>query len=289
MPFTDCPKCLARVRYPETPPGTNIRCTKCGQTFPAPAPPSAPTPAAIGAALPAASATAAPRVATSGVAHDEPFELKRPGRIFSAADEAMLRELGSGSGLLDLTSEALQTGEWQPHASGDDLAGGGGRDLSDRQFQIVGTALTMANKLTEVYKGELARARRLSLGIWSACALVLVGGLFAFGWGMVEFNAAKLEQTRSTSSAQSADQLKLQVGDLRAQVGDLKSQAAELKTQLGEVKGRYEEEKAHAGALGSELQAAKARNTELQNQVEAARAATTMPAGAAAGPAVARP
>lgn len=289
MPYTDCPKCLVRVRYPETPPGANIQCTKCGQTFPAPA--QTPAPVAIGASVPAAADTASSRAGTSRVTPDDPFGFERPGRIFSAADEAMLRELGSGSGLLDLTSEALQAGsmEWQQRANGDELAGGGIRDLSDRQFQIVGTALTMANKLTEVYKGELARARRLSVGVLSACALILVAGLFAFGWGMMEFNAAKLEQSRWSSSALSADQLKQQVGDLRTQVGDLKGQATELKTQLGEVKGRYEEEKARASALSTELQTAKTRSAELQSQVEAAHAAATMPGGTAAGAAIARP
>jgi len=84
-------------------------------------------------------------------------------RILSAADEAMLREFGSGSGLLELTREAFDVQASERARSHPLAAAPSPDEMSDRQFQIVGTALTMANRLVTVYKGELARTRRISL------------------------------------------------------------------------------------------------------------------------------
>lgn len=283
MPYTDCPNCFARVRVPDAAADATVHCPKCGHAFPAPAPTAPVTAASV-----ASAASASPRLGPS----DDPYaQLERTARILSAADEAMLRELGSGSGLLEMTGEALQSGSVEfpqrghsggggtagPGAIADELAGV--RDLSDRQFQIVGTALTMANKLTEVYKGELARTRRMALLVWSAGAVLLIAAVISFGWGMSQHSAATLEQSKSAASTQTADLLKSQVSDLRAEAANLNSQITDLKSQTTDLKSRYEEQKSHSAALATDLQGAEAKITQLQSQLDSARAAAaTMPA-----------
>jgi hypothetical protein len=101
-------------------------------------------------------------------------------KILSAADEALLRDLGSGSGLLELTREAYSTGDVHNRnvatvpAPGALPAGADGvgpvSESGDRQFQIVGTALALANKLVQAHKAEVKRARFNSLLAWSADA-----------------------------------------------------------------------------------------------------------------------
>jgi len=285
MAYVDCPKCYARVRVPDSSAEATVRCPKCSHVFA----PTVPSPAAAGAA-------------GGGSARDElrtdPFNyghMDRPARILSAADEAMLREFGSGSGLLEMTSEAMQSGPIElPHRnSADELAGV--RDLSDRQFQIVGTALTMANKLTEVYKAELARARRMSMVVWSASALILIAAVVAFGWGMGQASTASLERSNVTNSTEKAanfktlyDKEEARGTALAAELQTVRAEARKAQGDLAAARELASQSQTTIQSLNAELQNAKTKVTQLQGQLDVARAAATMPAGSH-GEAIVRP
>ena len=177
MEFIDCPKCLRRLRAPEVGGRSILRCPSCKHVFQAGQAGGGDGSDAAGAgARPAAEAANAARrdaVAAEAPAPDavgapagaaEPRPEDFTGQVMlTPEDEALLREFGSGSGLLELTREAYEmsvTGKpagrtnssrlppeaeklpGQPPPAGE----------ADRQFQVVGTALALANKLVQAYK-----------------------------------------------------------------------------------------------------------------------------------------
>ena len=253
MAYTNCPKCEKRLVVPQTSSALSLRCPACKHVFN-----TGPSPEAADETDKPEAPAETPAEQKDGDGFD--FALGSQPRILSAADEAMLRDLGSGSGLLELTREALelQAGERSRGAlapPSDQPPG----DLSDRQFQVVGTALTMANRLVEVYKAELARSRRLALTAWIAVAAIALSGIVTFWWGMSKSGSADVERSTAASERSAAASLKNDLADEKANV--LKEEA---RTQ--EEKLRTQEEKAKAVKLSADLDAA--RNDDRKTQAD---------------------
>jgi len=156
--------------------------------------------------------------------------------ILSDADEAMLREFGSGSGLLELTREAYTNGNpgdvnvqvtlpanaprhatavsppiqaperaaAQAPAAPQSATGGGHTDAGssefERQFSVVSMALTMANKLVLAHKAELTNVRsnqRLAWAIVGVLLLVFFGTAY---WGLNHRHDAETTRTLAANA-----------------------------------------------------------------------------------------
>ena len=281
MAHVNCPNCKTRLRAPDTKASVMLRCPACRQTFTASSRESGP-PGGEGQN-------------TGGPAANG----EEPGQKFSKADEAMLRDFGSGTGLLELTRETYDTGLDAARSGAQEDQAAGGRpgfvpppmDDPHRQFQIVATALSLANKLVQTHKAEAARARRSALLAWISVAALAALGATAIWYGTRLAGSADLEQ------ANALNQLELErakAANLTANLADGQSRLAEEKARASKVSETLEnvrkdlkavqgelvtlsqavgEGKATAQILTTDLKAARNKITELT--AELARAKST--------------
>ncbi len=268
MAYVSCPDCNMRFLVPDATKSATLRCPKCTHTFASPLP----------------SATA-PTAGGNGPQRDDNQFGSSAGdiasRILSASDEAMLRDFGAGTGLLDLTREAIGIGPGD-RPRGPRSGYGAAADMADRQFQLVCTALTMANKLVDVYKGELARTRKIMLVCWAAVGVVLAGAIATLWWAGAASGAASLERSRAQdrserlanlestmreerdSGGKLAAALKAVTDEARQNRGDL------LKAQVDLAKTHEELTAAQASAqvLTANLETANLKIVQLQKQAQ---------------------
>ena len=294
MAFTNCPKCARRLQVPDGSQEMALRCPACKHTFR-----TTPT------------STTAPATASinSEVENGQDLEqedsdfgtLGEQRRILSAADEAMLREFGSGSGLLELTREAIELspGQAKIPASAPGPMDAAQEEMSDRQFQIVGTALTMSNRLVQVYKSELTRTRRISLVAWGAVGAMVAVSVLIFWWGMTKSNSADIEKRisetvsadlgRSRSEAKSAkenfaqelddarktnEKAQAELTTLRGNLEDARSETRKTLTELSSAREAAAESKGSIQVLTNNLSVANAKVLALEAQVAQLRAAS---------------
>ncbi|MFB3892739.1 MAG: hypothetical protein ACE15C_12025 [Phycisphaerae bacterium] len=287
MGYMDCPNCARRLHVPDEYTPKPLRCPACGRTF------RMAPPADEGQALQKveepAMATQAARAAGDPMSETHfDFGIMDPqNRILLPEDESMLRDFGSGSGLLELTRDALET--HVPSAAGG--AQPSDAQMSDRQFQIVGTALTMANKLVQVYKGELARARRLSLVSWGTVGLIAAVAVVAFWWGMTSSSSADVERSRAAGLADKLAVVEKSLSEEKARTPELSRELAlargdgrKAQDELAQAREAVTQGKAAAGVLTANLDAANAKVSYLEAQVAWLKGATTAPATRPAGP-----
>lgn len=279
MPHVDCPRCSQRLRAPDSPGPLKIKCPTCGERFETDSnetdPPSS-QPAAAKATSPANE------------------------NILSSAEEAMLRDFGSGSGLLELTREAYGDSSLvdvnNPNAAAPHAKGQAAHDPSgERHFQVVSTALTLANKLVLTYKAELLRSRRhlRRLVIAVSAMTVIAAGLLAWGvsnLGRVNVQEATasglrdvLEQEREDNSANSMaiksrlSIIEKELADAREQQATSKASATIYKASLDEVSAKLYDVQTELGAARAESIAAKSQSSELAAQLSRVQA-TSRPA-----------
>lgn len=293
MAFTNCPKCARRLQVPDGSQEMTLRCPACKHTFRATTPAAEPAMANVNPAL------------ENGQDLDQEDSdfgtLGEQRRILSAADEAMLREFGSGSGLLELTREAIELspGQAKMPASAPGPMDADQEEMSDRQFQIVGTALTMANRLVQVYKSELTRTRRISLAAWIAAAAMVAVSVLIFWWGMNKSNSADIEKRisetvaadlgRSRSEAKSAkenfaqelddarktnEKAQAELTTLRGNLEDARSETRKTLTELSSAREAAAESKGSIQVLTNNLSVANAKVLALEAQVAQLRAAS---------------
>jgi len=313
MGYLNCPGCARRLRVPDSLSPMELQCPACRHTF-----------RSDGVALdeeavrPAAEAPASADPAGQGAPLLGP---DAAGRILSKADESMLRDYGSGSGLLELTREAMSlsaNGAAAPQAAPPAApAAGPSSGETDRQFQIVGTALTLANKLVLAHKTELARTRRHAALGWSLLAATTLAAAAAGWWAVRQSGLTELERLSATNlstrlldaNAQLAEhrsgerrlteELAAERTEHRAARTELTAARNECRAVQADLAGAKEalgERKGAAAALTAMLDAANARIAglaadvqRLQSELAAARPpdgqrSTTQPASAPAQP-----
>jgi hypothetical protein len=202
----------------------------------------------------------------------------------SKADEAMLREMGAGSGLLELTretfevsvagrgAEAARPGRSAASAEALPEVSPTVRDHPDRQFQIVGTALTLANRLVSAYKGELQRTRWSARLGWATVAVLVVLSATALWWGTNRAGLVELERLKVASLSQG----------LPAAAGG--GQGARTADESEPARQALSENRALVRILAADLEAANARLASLTAELERSKAAlqpSTRPTGTA--------
>ena len=306
MGYLNCPGCARRLRVPDSLSPMELQCPACRHTF-----------RSDGVAieeLPARPAAAPELAGPSPAAEDadEESPIANPqaaaGRILSQADEAMLRDHGSGSGLLELTREAMGLSAGGPAAPQAAPAAAPAATQSsgelDRQFQIVGTALTLANKLVLAHKTELARTRRqVTLG-WSLLAAMTLAAAAAGWWAVRQSGLTELERANVNMERRSAENLAARLLDANAQIAEHRSRepraAEELaasrkdhrttQAELAAARGEHDkalaelaaakeslaEKKGSAEALTAKLEAADARVATLAAEVQRLQAELTV-------------
>lgn len=290
MATVTCPGCQRKLKAPDSDKLVTLRCPSCRRVFDLPA-----AHGGNGDSIPVA-AKVEEEAQTDGSALIN---------ILSAADEAMLRDFGSGSGLLELTREQIGTAG-DVHVADGGPAFGTGTLISEdvpavqgeRQFQIVATALTLANKLVLTYKGDLIRTRKNGRLAWICVAAMamLVAGIF--GWGMLQYGSNSGEQSKTTAAQGRVDDAQKQIATLAAAGEERKAELARLKTandklqsQLdtardearsaaGQASGTQEKltlSEASVGVLTANLETLKLKNEQLVDQVARLKAAQSQP------------
>jgi len=338
MRYIDCPGCSQRLRAPDSDKPMVLRCPACKTVFDSATRTAVPVGAAAGVA------GGGEGRAGAGLLGGEDV-----GGTLTEADEAMLREFGTGTGLLDLTrdsfydtmvrqaispddpaepSDSGDAGEpaqdkaragsapapaaqaARPGLTGGAQAGGeaapqppaarlvpkpprGGAE-AERQFQIVATALTLANKLVLTHRSEAARARRSATGAWLTAVVLLAAAGAAALWATQQSGRADLERTKAGGAA---DRLKLaedaareeksrqtkQAGELDAaradyrkvqtDLSDARTRADTLRADLTTAREALAETKAAVQVLTAAEAASKASMADLTRQLDQARAA----------------
>jgi len=226
--------------------------------------------------------------------------------ILSDADEAMLREFGSGSGLLELTREAYTNGNpgdvnvqvtlpanaprhatevspppdqtaapapamtGQPPVSPGQLPAGadmGGAEM-ERQFSVVSMALTMANKLVLAHKAELANVRSNQKMAWIVVGVLAAVFLATAFWGMDLRGDAKLAAKVVADMEQNAKASEAVNADFR-----LKLTSAE--TELSQTKAQLIADQGHNRTLTDNLRTAENRAAGLESDLKKAKTDAT--------------
>jgi len=297
-----CPNCKKVLKAPDTSTPRALRCPACKQVFE-----YSGNGQSVGKlTVDGRSSAFAVKLVNGIEAAGAPLPSSAGGAatILSDADEAMLREFGSGSGLLELTREAYTGGVGDVHEKPAVIAPAPNPSEEhehtpvelERQFQIVGTALTLANKLVLAHKGELGRTRsaqRLALIVLTCLALLLAG---AFAWAMTlrkdvdvarkdvdiaNMQSAGLQKMLDDEKARSAKKdedlaaaAKLHAG-LQEQFTTAKSDAAragaDLKTRDEDLKAaaRSHDEAVRAqGELQGQLKASQQQVESLNGEVK---------------------
>lgn len=295
MEHVNCPQCGKRLRVPRSDKAASLRCPACKHVFEVP--PS----------KPAAPAESIPPMAANEVLNSHAEVKGGNATILSAADEAMLRDFGSGSGLLELTRETYGAMDVRsddaPAPAMGTIVGpkSTGSAEFDRQFQIVTTALTLANKLVSAHKNELVHARKSARLGWIVTAAVVVLSFAVFGWGMLQYSSAvnlpglktNLVEKQADLTAKQAELLAAQ-NDFRK---DKQDRETELKLTRDDLRKLQEEHRVLQGNLGTakedlakanasvqmltgNLEKASQKNDKLLADLERAKASqpTTLPA-----------
>ena len=224
---------------------------------------------------------------------------------FSKADEAMLREYGTGTGLLDLTREvyaaasdgpAEPIGEATPAAQAatadpsTPAAPGQSEDATRQKLQIVGTALSLANRLVQVHKAESERARRGARLAWAtAAALAIMGGVLLWltthqsgQMDVQQLHATVLREKLADAQSRLAQQdsrvtaLIDELDAARADRRDLRAEHSRLLGELASAREALSRSKAAAELLKLQL-AARAKPAAIVDQPGQGKA-TTQPA-----------
>jgi hypothetical protein len=189
--------------------------------------------------------------------------------ILSAADEAMLRDFGSGSGLLELTREAYSV---SPHLDVNnrpvELPISPPVGESDRQFQVVGTALTLANQLVQAHKAELVRSRRSGRFALILLASVVVVAAGLLGWGISNLGKVNLEQANANNLTRNYDT------EIRRTAGEVESskvQVSKMQADLAAAREQLAEAKAIATVLEANLKQANAGLAQINAELGAAK------------------
>ena len=288
MGYLNCPGCGRRLRVPDSLPLMEIQCPACRHTF-----------RGDGVALEddAAHPAADPKLAEPPAAEDPagraasiPNPHAAAGRILSKADEAMLRDYGSGSGLLELTREAVGLsagGAPSPQAAPAAAGHSGGE--SDRQFQIVGTALTLANKLVLAHKTELARTRRQAALGWSLLAAMTLAAAAAGWWAVRQSGLTELERANVSLERLNVTNLSDRLLDANGQIADHRAREPRLAEEIAATRKDHRASQAELAAerndhraTRGELSAARNEYRALQEDLADAREALGERRGAAA-------
>jgi hypothetical protein len=279
MAYLNCPECKRRLRVPDSLEPLELRCPACRHAFRSDGDP---------VELRGEPEAEEPADELDGDAAEEPAFVASDataGRMLSQADEAMLREYGSGSGLLELTREAYSPSSG-PAPAGPAFAPQEAASQSkgelDRQFQIIGTALTLANKLVLAHKGELARTRRQSSLGWALLAAMTLSAA-ALGWWAVsqsgQTNLAREQNLnmadRMREAVRDRDELKVQAPrraeELSAERADHKATLAELKAAkdaLSKAKEDLAFRKGETDTLTAELAVARRESVAIGREVD---------------------
>lgn len=306
MEFIDCPKCLRRLRAPEVGSRSILRCPSCKHVFragqagdgngsvaaganarPAPEAASAARQDAAAAEAPGSDAAGAP----AGAAEPRPEDFT--GQVMlTPEDEALLREFGSGSGLLELTREAYEmsvTGKPAGRTKSSRLPPEAEKlpgqlppaGEADRQFQVVGTALALANKLVQAHKAELERARRSALLGWIAVAALALVAAGSLAWGVWQSGRANTEQVKATGLNSTLTTVASQLSEERLRMpkltDDLEAAQKErrlLQAELAAAKEGLIQAKSDTLVATARLDAASARLEALKAEMGRAGAAT---------------
>ena len=279
-----CPNCKKVLKAPDTNTPRALRCPACKQVFE-----YSGNGQSVGKlTVDGRSSAFAVKLVNGIEAASAPLPSSAGGAatILSDADEAMLREFGSGSGLLELTREAYTGGVGDVHDKSAVSAPAPSPSEEhehtpvelERQFQIVGTALTLANKLVLAHKGELGRTRsaqRLALIVLTCLALLLAG---AFAWAMTlrkDVDVANMqsaglqkmlddEKARSAKKDEDLDAAAKQHAGLQEQYTTARSDAARAGADL-----KTKDEDLRAAAKSHD-EAVRAQG-ELQGQLKASQ------------------
>lgn len=255
MVLVDCPSCQKRLRAPEGTTAATLRCPTCKHVFrySGNGNGNGNGKAQEPAAVPAGSGLS--RMQEEKADSQAVPELSQ--KALSDADESMLRDFGAGSGLLELTREAYEvsgaTGRAERKESGaGKLSALGGVEPSlpeiaaaaaggsDRQFQVVATALTLANRLVLTYKGELARARQmLTIGLGCIGLLVLLGAT-ALWWGTSKSGSLEGERKTAGMLDQRGQDLDRQLAESRK---DMENNRLTLQKELDAARQELEKER----------------------------------------------
>ena len=289
MGYLNCPSCARRLRVPDSLSPMELQCPACRHTFRSDGVALEEAPARASAEAPAAGAEAAPAGPDAA------------GRILSKADESMLRDYGSGSGLLELTREAMSlsaNGAASPQAApaAAPAPAGPSAGETDRQFQIVGTALTLANKLVLAHKLELGRSRRHAALGWSLLAAMTLAAAAAGWWAVRQSGLTELERMSAGNLAARLQDANVQLAEHRGREPiaaeelatvrkDLRAAQTELsaaKEALAEAKQSLAQKSGAVEALTAKLETADARAAALADRVQRLQADL---AAAQAGPA----
>lgn len=273
MAVVECPNCRKRLRAPEGSTNASLRCPACRHIFRHDGNGQAEQPASV----------AAQRLGeASGSEQGSEQVGELTAKMLSQADEALLREYGAGSGLLELTREAYEvsgmTGrEERKNAAGALLAGMAAQQQraeeppppamqGDHQFGVVTTALTLANRLVLTYKDELARARRLLLVAWVSVAVLTLLGIVALWYGTSQ--SGQLDRERDRTISLEDQQLRLGKDLETARLEGLKAMASRdaVIADQGEANKVVRESQVRLLQVMSELEKYRAASAAIATQ-----------------------
>ena len=258
MAYMNCPNCEKRLRTPDGDKPMVLRCPVCRQVFNSSSNGQKPlgAPSAAGAAAPA----------TAGGQADAPAETDAELNVqLSAADEAMLRGYDSGSGLLELTREAYGTSldSWGSGGQGGVDLDAGGAPPAPRQFQIVATALGLANRLVATFKAELVRTRRNARLGWALVAVLVAVGAVGLWWGTSQVGSTEVHRAK-------ADDLTKRAADLEARLSEEKAENAKLTGRLDTLRGEQVRLQGELTTVRADLAESKAKVQILTAEQKAA-------------------
>jgi phage FluMu protein Com len=313
MAQVTCPSCQKRLRAPDAVESITLRCPACKHVFrTSPSEPSAAEThitERVGASLGGQEADAF-----------NPDDAVNGGGRFSEADAALLRRFGSGSGLLELTRETYDASLDASQTEAPQVSETEAPDQVDldsevasvaeavpeltqqpyRQFQIVATALSLANKLVNVHKAELARTRRSARLGWLCVAVLVAAGGFSLWWGMSQAaslaregeRAVNLQRQAETNASNMTARLaaieanlkgeKAAAERLRTELAALRSERNALQGELSSAKEALAEDKGKVQVLTASLQTAEARIEKLTTELAEAKVALEAAKSAAA-------
>lgn len=287
MALVTCPHCQKKLKAPDAATPRALRCPACKKVFEyggeavrassGKQTVDGRSSAFVNALVGAGAATAG---AASTLGEDSAgFGGASQSAILSDADEAMLREFGSGSGLLELTREAYTSTPGDVNArAGAAPAAGDGESSSpalERQFAVVGMALTMANKLVLAHKGELARMRSAQRIAWAAMIVlaVLLAGVAWWGMGLrkdVDIAARDLETARLNAGTmqQSLEAERTRNQGLETDRTQAQKEAATASNSLARMEGSSEALKAELATARKQAEAAATDAARSSMQIE---------------------
>jgi len=251
MGYVDCPNCARRLRVPDVPGATTLRCPDCGHSFEAPA-----------------QDTPAGEAESTNILADEPDESLDQAYLSSAetvvgdamgvgdTDLGSLDRFGVGSGLLELThnsgdtslgaafrtSRAAPTAEPAPSGSTKaSSAVAAAREQARQQMQIVKTALEMARKLEVSREVDLQHARRFALIGWAAAATLVIVALGLLWWGGSQAGQYKAERAISAGLSESLTRSEQTLREEKARRAELSENLQSARAEIRALQDRKDE------------------------------------------------